>query len=142
MVDYKKRFVEVDTILNYLPKEDLLKIPEDIRNAIKENKDSEYSWCYDESKSLKNQNVSRDTIAFLSFLNIKYLLNYEQKELIKQLHELNKQKKENEKIGSEELFNSKLKNKEQLDKQIKSEELVVYNKSIFSKIIDFFKKKK
>ena len=31
MVDYNKRLVEVDEILNYLSEEDLLKIPEDLR---------------------------------------------------------------------------------------------------------------
>lgn len=142
MVDYKKRLVEVDTILNYLPEEDLLKIPEDIRDAIKANKDPEYTWHYDETKSLKNQNVSRDTIAFLSFLNVKYLLNEEQKMLMQQLHELNQKKKDNEKKGNEDLFTNDMKKNEQLNKTTKSDELVVYNKSIFGKIIDFFRKKK
>ena len=73
MVDYNKRLVEVDEILKYLSEEDLMKIPEDIRQLVKENKDKEYTWQYDETKSLKDQNVSRDTIAFLSYLNMEYL---------------------------------------------------------------------
>ena len=55
MVDYNKRLVEVDEILNYLSNEDLLKIPEDVRQAIKDNKDKEYIWKYDISKELKEQ---------------------------------------------------------------------------------------
>ena len=77
MIDYNKRLVEVDEILNYLAQDDLMKIPEKVRNAIKENKDKEYFWKYDESKALKDQEVSRDTIAFLSYLNMEYLLNEE-----------------------------------------------------------------
>ena len=53
MIDYNKRLVEVDEILNYLSEEDFLKIPEDVRNTIKENMDKQYVWKYDETKNLK-----------------------------------------------------------------------------------------
>jgi len=89
MSDYNKRLVEVDEILNYLSEDDLLKIPQDVRKAIKENKDKEYIWNYDETKPLKEQEVSRDTIAILSYLNMEYLLNEEQKDFMKQLHNAN-----------------------------------------------------
>ena len=82
MVDYNKRLVEVDEILNYLSEEDLLKIPEDVRNMIKANKDNSYSWNYDESKPLENQDVSHDTFAILAYLNMEYLLNENQKDLM------------------------------------------------------------
>ena len=97
MIDYNKRLVEVDEILNYLSEEDLWKIPEKIRNNIKENKDKEYLWKYDETKPLKYQDVSRDTIVFLSYLNMEYLLNEEQKNLMKQIHEFNEKKLKEEK---------------------------------------------
>ena len=97
MVDYNKRLVEVDEILKYLSEEDLSKIPEEIRQLIKENKDKEYTWQYDETKPLKDQNVSRDTIAFLSYLNMEYLLNEQQKAFMQQLHETNERKLEEEK---------------------------------------------
>ena len=67
MIDYNKRLVEVDEVLKYLSEEDLAKIPDDIRQLIKENKDKDYVWKYDETKPLKDQNLNRDTIAFLSF---------------------------------------------------------------------------
>ena len=79
MIDYNKRLVEVDEILNYLSEEDFLKIPEDVRNTIKENMDKQYVWKYDETKNLKEQNLNRDTIIILSYLNMEYLLNDEQK---------------------------------------------------------------
>ena len=37
MIDYNKRLVEVDEILNHMSPELMLKIPEDIRQIIKEN---------------------------------------------------------------------------------------------------------
>ena len=39
MTEYNKRLTELDEILKYFSNEDLHKIPEDIRIAIKENKD-------------------------------------------------------------------------------------------------------
>lgn len=37
---------------------------------IEKNKDIEYVWNYNETKDLKDQNVSKDTIAILSYINI------------------------------------------------------------------------
>ena len=134
MVDYNKTLVEVDEILNYLSEEDLLKIPEKVRNTIKENKDKEYVWKYDETKTLKEQDVSRDTIAFLAYLNVEYLLNKEQKELMEKIYDLNDKKSEKEKKSkySKELFDDK--------KIIKSEdkknEITIYKTSFFSKILN------
>ena len=86
MIDYSKRLVEVDEILNYLSKEDYNRIPEQIKKIIRENKSKEYIWKYDENKKLKEQNVSSDTIAILSYLNTEYLLNEEQQAFVKSLH--------------------------------------------------------
>lgn len=138
MIDYNKRLVEVDEILNYLSKEDLMKIPEEIRLAIKDNKDKEYLWKYDETKPLKDQDVSRDTIAFLSYLNMEYLLNEEQKDFMHQLHEFNERKLEEEKskkYNPDDLF----KNKHFEEKEIQNVEgqsLVVYEDNIFKKIFN------
>lgn len=144
MVDYNKRLVEVDEILNYLSEEDLLKIPEEVRNTIKENKDKEYFWKYDETKPLKDQDVSRDTIAFLSYLNMEYLLNEKQKEFMQQLHELNEKKIEeakNEKYGVADLFKIN-KTQQEETKEIKQEQelsLVEYKENFFIKVISKIK---
>ena len=71
MIDYNKRLVEVDEILSYLSEEELLRIPEDVRKIIKENKDKDYIWKFDETKELKDQGLSRDTIIILSYFNSK-----------------------------------------------------------------------
>lgn len=95
MKDYSKRLVEVDEVLSYMSKEDLDKIPKDVLSLIKDNKDKKYNWKYDNSKELKDQNLSRDTIAILSYLNMKYLLNEEQKDLMDRIHKLNNDTKNN-----------------------------------------------
>ena len=99
-MDISKRLVEVDEILNYLSAEELNKIPEDVRAIISENKDSEYVWTYDVSKTLQEQDVSSDTISILSYLNMEYLLNDRQKEIMNQIYTI--ADKEIEKIKSKE----------------------------------------
>ena len=144
-MDFSKALVEVDEILNYLSEEDLLKIPEEVRNTIKENKDKEYFWKYDETKPLKEQDVGRDTIAFLSYLNMEYLLNEEQKKLMQEIHELNDKKLEEakaEKYAAEDLFKTN-KSQEEEPKETEQEKemsLVEYKESFFTKLINRIKK--
>ena len=68
-MEYEKCLVELDEILNHLRKEDLIKIPYEIRNAIKAQKDNTYKWTYNEAKNLNEQDMNRKTIAMLSYLN-------------------------------------------------------------------------
>ena len=83
MIDYGKRFVEVDEVLKHLSISDYNKIPLDLIKLIKSKKLNNYSWKYDESKELKKQGLHRDTIAILSFICSEYLLNEKQKEFVK-----------------------------------------------------------
>ena len=69
LIEYEKCLVEVDEVLNHLCEEDLKKIPEDILKSIKEHKDKEYTWKYDESKELKERKFSRNTVVILSYIN-------------------------------------------------------------------------
>lgn len=108
-MEYENCLVELDEVLNYLSKENLYKIPEEIREGIKSQKSKEYIWKYDETKKLKEQNLNRKTIAMLSYLNMEYLLNNEQKELMKEIHEINEQNQEKEnqeKYNMNNLFNN------------------------------------
>ena len=93
MIEYNKRLVEVDEILKHLSKSDYNKIPEEIKEAIEKNKDKTYKWKYDNTKKLKEQDVPDDTIAILSFINMEYLLNEEQKKFVESLHKLNENSK-------------------------------------------------
>lgn len=138
MVDYNKRLVEVDEVLNHLSKENLDKIPKEIKTLIKENKDKDYVWHYDEDKPLKDQNLNKDTIAILSYLNIEYLLNEDQKNLMKQIHKYNEQKKEQEKqekFSKQDIF----KRKRIIENQ-ENNEVTVFKESFITKIIKKIKK--
>ena len=148
MVDYNKRLVEVDEILNCLSEEEQAKIPRKIRNAIKENKSKNYSWKYDVTKPLKEQDISRDTVAILSYINMEYLLSENQKEIMHQLHALNERKtkiSEEEKCGQEDVFKrNEEDSEEQKEEQTRQKTLVEYKtgyaSKIKSKIRNFFVK--
>lgn len=140
MVDYEKRLVEVDEVLNYLSEENLNKIPEDIRNLIKENKDKNYTWKFDETKELKDQKLSKDTIIILSYLNMEYLLNEEQKKLMEQIYELNEKKQieeRKEKYKLDEIFKNKETTNQQINeiKDIQEQSIIKYNENVFKRII-------
>ena len=92
MEDLKKRLVEVDEILNHLSEEDYNKIPKELIQAIKENKDSNYIWKYDEEKPLKDQGLNRDTLILISYINVEYLLNSSQREFVEYIHKINGKK--------------------------------------------------
>lgn len=118
-----------------------------MKQIIKHNKDKEYFWKYDETKELKDQNLSRDTIALLSYLNMEYLLNEEQKQLMEQIHQSNEktlEEKREQQYNLNNLFKVKPDTIEE-NINIKRNELIIYKENIFSKILNklknFFLKK-
>lgn len=124
-MEYSKCLVQVDEILNYLNPEELKKIPENVRKTIKDNKDKNYEWKYDEGKKLEEQNLNRKSIAILSYLNMEYLLNDEQRKLMEQIHRVNEQKQEEEKrkqYNPENIFENKSNIKEDKTVQVASNE--------------------
>lgn len=91
-MEYEKCLVQVYEILNNLDDEELIKIPAKVIQNIEEKKDKEFIWIYDRTKSLVEQDIDRKTVAILSYINMEYLLNEEEKVFLKELHEANKEK--------------------------------------------------
>lgn len=136
MSEYSKRLVEVDEILRHLSKSNYNKIPEKIKKAIEEGKNKEYIWKYDNTKKLKDQDVPDDTIAILSYINMEYLLNEEQKEFVKNVHRQNEKKRiQINNDYSAEIFKKRVK------KSSCSKQMIVTEKSknLFEKIVNFIK---
>lgn len=137
-MEYQKCLVELDEILNHLGEEDRKKIPYEIRNIIKKEKDEQYKWNYDETKSLKEQNMNRKTIAMLSYLNLEYLLSEEQKVLLEEIHKFNEIKTEEEKekkYNTRDLFKNKTTKKEEITNIISETK----DKKCSNKVITFLK---
>lgn len=137
-MEYEKCLAQVDEVIKYLSDEDLKKIPNELKDAIKMEKDYNYSWKYDESKPLTQQNLDRKTIAILSYLNMEYLLNDEQKELMKKIHQNNEEKLEKskqEKYNANNIF--KKANTEKAKEEIALVEVKV--EKWYKKVFDFFR---
>jgi len=144
-MENKKCLVELDAILNLLSEEDLNKIPVEIRSAIKEQKDKEYTWEYDDTKTLKEQNLNRKTIAMLAYLNMQYLVSSDQKELLEQIHSFNEQKSEKEKAkkySSNDLFKERNNKENDNIEKGKNENVMliqIKNDKWYHKIFSFFR---
>ena len=63
--------------------------PEKVFDFIRENKDKSYKWSLDKTKKLHEQDLMDDTFAILAYINMEYLLNAEQKQLMEQFYRLN-----------------------------------------------------
>jgi len=87
-MELSKSLVQVEEVLKYLVEDEKRKIPREVFEFINKNKDKEYEWNIDKSKKLQEQNLSDEAIAILAYINMKYLLNNEQKELMEKFYEL------------------------------------------------------
>ena len=64
-IDYAKSCTEVLTIINNMSIENFNKLPSELIESLKKNKDANYNFYLDYSKSLKEQNISEFTMAIL-----------------------------------------------------------------------------
>lgn len=145
-MEEKKVLTEVYEILKHLSSENFNKIPSNVINLIKTNKDDKYVWNYDTTKSLTEQNISRDAVAVLSYINMEYLLNNQQREFIENLHRKNEEVLEQlkrKRYNSDNLFNNKTRHTNiNTDIALIEYPKEKWYKRLFSKIVIFLKKKK
>ncbi|MBP3597791.1 MAG: hypothetical protein J6J60_10450 [Clostridia bacterium] len=89
---YKQACTEVCEILSYLSKNDYNKIPRNVINALYENRDTDYVFFIDISRSFYEQDILEETKAilfnlyrdYLADLNIKNkIIKYQKEEQIK-----------------------------------------------------------
>ena len=145
MINLKDRLSELDVLLDYIDSEEWVKIPDDIIFYIKDNKNKEYKWEYDKTKSLEEQNLNKDTFSLLTFIIYKYIASEEEKREINLL--VNEVTEElNKKYDIDNIFKNK--NEENIDKSqkysfVNETSLIVIdekNKTFLARIISFIKK--
>ena len=132
---YKNTLFEVSTILKFVDKSLVEKIPQKVRNNIEINKSNDHIFNYDESKSLHEQKMLKTTEQYLTMLFLRYIASEDEKtEVLKAMNENEKiyQEKQREQYNSENLF----KNKTQIIKEEK--ELVNENTSMIKYKETFF----
>lgn len=81
-INYKNAYKEVFTILNFLDKEDYVKIPSEILTVIKSNMNEEYEYEMNDEVDIFNQQMLPETKSTLYNIFRDYLSTPEQKEKI------------------------------------------------------------
>ncbi len=145
MNNRKNAYTQVYNILSYLNEEEYNKIPPEVIEAIKLNRNEEYIYEIDEDVELKDQEMLPQTKAILFNLFKDYLATTEQKEKIIAMIKEEKAKKELEK---EEKYGVDLFKKDSEEKSfnesVSNLELVEHKentfKSLLNKIKSFFTK--
>ena len=144
MKDLNKRLVEVEAVLERLEDKYKKKIPSEIWEYIKQNKDTTYDFYFDDNKPLENQKLNIDTIAMLTYINMEYLLDEEQKkEMLRLLREDEAfaEEKKKEQYKTEDLFKNRKDNQGITDNNFNNEiAMTKYKESFFRKIINKLKK--
>ena len=83
--DYRKVYSEVVSFLNYLPKEEYIKIPYDLIEYFKWRMDYSYKFEYNPEISLEEQNISDDAKAIIIKIYNDYFATDDQKNKIKNI---------------------------------------------------------
>lgn len=137
MENLSKRLVEVEAVLERLEDKYKKKIPSEIWEYIKQNKDTTYDFYFDDNKPLENQKLNIDTIAMLTYINMEYLLDEEQKkEMLRLLieDEAFAEEKKKEQYKTEDLFKNR-----KVIRQQETSLVEIKKKKWYEKVISFFK---
>ena len=146
-----KAYKEVYEILKNIPKEDLNKIPEEIREVFARNKDENYEFKIDNSKTFEQQNLLDETKAILANIFRDYWATPYQKERIMAKEKQDREKLEEEKrekYKSDDIFKNR---KNNIKIQQRQEDINVEQQSVnlpatiekehfYNKLINFIKR--
>lgn len=149
ILDTMMAYSEVYEILNLLDKDYKEKVPDKVIRFFEEERLKDYKPEIDTDTPLIDQNLKRETIVLLAILNLNYWCETpeEKQEILDELSNNEKEKKELlEKYNPDNLFNKK-QNKANEEPMQESTELIVYKETNFvikllNKIKQLFKKNK
>ena len=139
---YNNAYTEVYVIINSLAKEDYNKIPLDMIQAIRENRNKNYRFAIDKDLNLKEQKLLPETKAILFNLFRDYLATKEQRDKIlnfQQIERIHLEKKKKEEYkGSDNLFTSN--NKKKFIEKNEKLPVVIKKENFVEKVINFIKR--
>ena len=134
MEELSERLIEVDEKYKK-------KIPQEFFEFMNKNKDINYKFQYDDSKSIIENNLHIDTISLLTYININFLLDAEsKKEMISLLNEdeIIAEEQKRKQYNPDSIFKNKIdKHIEQTSDNVK---MIEYRESVFRKIISKIRK--
>ena len=136
MEEIQEVYCEVDAILEMMEEKYVNKVPSQLRELFKEQKDKKYEPKIYANIPLTEQNLKRKTIVILAMLNLNYWCEdeKEKQDLIQMYAENDKKREEElrEKYNPDNLFKKKIIEKNQEEKE--STSLTIYKEKIFQKI--------
>ena len=145
-IQYANAYTEVLDILKYISKEDYEKIPKSKIKVFEENSNKNYSFTYDENKTLDEQNVSEIAKAIIAILFRDYWATKEQRYVIIKKQQEIKEKKQKELMAKFEQ-NKKISEKDLKKVNVASDldldidyELLGTNMPLYKKEEGFFEK--
>ena len=144
-------YAQVYEILNGLGKNYINRIPKYIFKQIEENRNKKSLFKFDLNKSIDEQNITNDTIEFISFLNLNYWCDEEEKRRLMRIYSENEKRRSKEleqKYDVRQMFLSKNKNSTnninmeefEMDKTIPKDIATIKEGSFIKRIICKFKK--
>lgn len=140
-LEYKQSLTEINTILNFMEKEYINKLPNKLIKFINENMDNSYISDISANTPINEQNLKNDTKILLSLIYRNYWCSEEKKkELLGEDTYLKseKEKEIREKYNSDNLFKNKV--LEQQNKQVEDNvALMQVKESFFTKVINKLK---
>ena len=137
---YKSAFKELLVILNYIPKTDYEKIPENIIEILKCNADNTYNFKLDLNKSINEQGISELTKAMIENFYRDYWVTDIERRMIVQEEEIKRQEIEEEKkqqFNPDNIFKNKTNQEKRIENNFPIE---VKNNNFFVKLFIVIKK--
>ena len=137
--EYKIAYSEVLEILKYISKEEFNKVPQGMLEMFKTNASDENQFIYNPNKTLQEQNVSEIARAIIAILFRDYWATENQKQKILNKQNLDREKMREEMYSPDNIFQKhNIQHKE--NSTTNEIAIVEYKESIFTKIINWFKR--
>ena len=141
MNNRKNAYAEVYTILQDLNEEEYNKIPPEVVEAIKVNRNEEYEYELDDELELKEQPMLPETKAILFNLFRDYLATPEQKAKIIRMQNEARQKNE---LKKQQMYNTDVfanrQKKDTVQPNSEKTQIVKYKENIFKRILNKIKR--
>ena len=140
MENYSKVYTELYEIFKHMPKEQIDKLPQELKHTIKRQKDNDYLYEVTNISDFENQKMMTQTRAILAVLYRDYWATKEERERIKE--EERKEITINEEIKKEKYSYENIFKEGEIEENQTIEEnlpIAINNKNIFIKIIEFIK---
>jgi len=137
----RQAYSEVDEFLSLLSEQERNKIPENLREIFRQEKDKDYIKGINPSIEIKDQNLLEETLAIIAMLNLNYICeDEEEKARLREVYANNEKKYQDifqMDFNADEVFGTK---DEYFTQKLEEQIIVPVKENIFQKIINKIKR--